>query len=156
MVGNLVIFWMWPHALWAMQCACHVSVADAKLFQWIRPHLLPHLLRWHSHILAWTAEEHLHQLCVVFNWFREYNLRLKPSKCSLFKEEINYLVLPESPRKVCNPMQFKFESDCRMCTTSNLHRGACLFWPYGPLLTVHKGLCMYCTAAEWTPNRRRS
>ena len=39
-----------------------------------------------------TSEEHLHRLHVVFNWFREYNLKLKPSKCSLFKEEINYLV----------------------------------------------------------------
>ena len=38
-----------------------------------------------------TAEEHLHRLCIVFNWFHEYNLKLKPSKCSLFKEEINYL-----------------------------------------------------------------
>ena len=38
------------------------------------------------------AEEHLHRLHVVFGWFREYNLKLKPSKCSLFKEEINYLV----------------------------------------------------------------
>ena len=38
-----------------------------------------------------TAEEHLHQLHVIFNWLREYNLKLKPSKCSLFKEEINYL-----------------------------------------------------------------
>ena len=37
-------------------------------------------------------EEHLHRLCVVFDGFREYNLKLKPSKCSLFKEEINYLV----------------------------------------------------------------
>ena len=42
-------------------------------------------------IFLWMAEEHLHQLHVVFNWFREYNLKLKPSKCSLFKEEINYL-----------------------------------------------------------------
>ena len=39
-----------------------------------------------------TAEEHLQQLHVVFDQFREYNLKLKPSKCSLFKEEINYLV----------------------------------------------------------------
>ena len=39
-----------------------------------------------------TAEEHLHRLHVVFNQFWEYNLKLKPSKCSLFKEEINYLV----------------------------------------------------------------
>ena len=38
-----------------------------------------------------TVEEHLHWLCVVFVWFREYNIKLKPSKCSLFKEEINYL-----------------------------------------------------------------
>ena len=37
-----------------------------------------------------TAKEHLHQLHVVFNWHREYNLKLTPSKCSLFKEEINY------------------------------------------------------------------
>ena len=38
-----------------------------------------------------TAEEHLHRLCVVFDWLTEYNLKLKLSKCSLFKEEINYL-----------------------------------------------------------------
>ena len=37
------------------------------------------------------AEEHLHQLHVVFDWLREYNLKLKQSKCSLFKEKINYL-----------------------------------------------------------------
>ena len=38
---------------------------------------------------SWTAEEHLHRLHMVFNWFGEYNLKLKP--CSLFKEDINYL-----------------------------------------------------------------
>ena len=38
-----------------------------------------------------TAEEHLHLLHVVFDQLREYNLKLKPSKCSLFKGEINYL-----------------------------------------------------------------
>ena len=37
------------------------------------------------------AEEHLHRLHIVFDQFREYNLKLKPSKCSLFKEEINFL-----------------------------------------------------------------
>ena len=42
-------------------------------------------------MFLWTAEEHLHHLCVVFDHLREYNLKLKPSKCSLFKEEINYL-----------------------------------------------------------------
>ena len=43
-------------------------------------------------MFLWTAEEHLHRLCIVLDWFQEYNLKLKPSKCSLFKEEINYLV----------------------------------------------------------------
>ena len=38
-----------------------------------------------------TAEEHLHRLCMLFDQFQEYNLKLKPSKCSLFKEEKNYL-----------------------------------------------------------------
>ena len=42
-------------------------------------------------VFLWTAEEHLHHLHVVFDHLREYNLKLKPSKCSLFKEEINYL-----------------------------------------------------------------
>ena len=38
-----------------------------------------------------TAEEHLHQLHVVFDQLREYNLKQKTLKCSLLKEEINYL-----------------------------------------------------------------
>ena len=42
-------------------------------------------------VFSQMMEEHLHRLCVVFDQFREYNLKLKPSKCSLFKEEINYL-----------------------------------------------------------------
>ena len=42
-------------------------------------------------VFLWTAEEHLHRLCMVFNRFWEYNLKLKLSKCSLFKEEINFL-----------------------------------------------------------------
>ena len=37
------------------------------------------------------TEEYLHRLHVVFDWLREYNLKLKQSKCSLFKERINYL-----------------------------------------------------------------
>ena len=42
-------------------------------------------------MFSWTAEVHLHWLCVVFDRLREYNLKLKPLKCGLFKEEINYL-----------------------------------------------------------------
>ena len=42
-------------------------------------------------IFLQMAKEHLHRLRVVFDWFREYNLKLKLSKHSLFKEEINNL-----------------------------------------------------------------
>ena len=42
-------------------------------------------------VYSQTTEEHLHRLHVVFNQFHEYNLKLKLSKCSLFKEKINYL-----------------------------------------------------------------
>ena len=42
-------------------------------------------------VFSCTAEEHLHQLRVVFDRLREYNLKLKPSKCNLCREEINYL-----------------------------------------------------------------
>ena len=38
-----------------------------------------------------TMKEHLHWLHAVFNRLRKYNLKLKWLKCSLFKEEINYL-----------------------------------------------------------------
>ena len=42
-------------------------------------------------IFSHTAEEHLHCLHVVFDQFREHNLKLKLSKCNFFKEEITYL-----------------------------------------------------------------
>ena len=42
-------------------------------------------------VFSQTEEEHLHQLHVIFNQLREYDLKLKPSKCSLFKEKMNYL-----------------------------------------------------------------
>ena len=38
-----------------------------------------------------TEEEHLEHLCIVFERFREFNLKLKPSKCSFFQSEIVYL-----------------------------------------------------------------
>ena len=42
-------------------------------------------------VFSQTEEEHLHWLCIIFDQLREYNLKLKPSKCNLFKQKINYL-----------------------------------------------------------------
>ena len=49
----------------------------AELYVWVKDQLLFDLPRWPT--------------CVLADWLWEYNLKLKPSKCSLFKEEINYL-----------------------------------------------------------------
>ena len=42
-------------------------------------------------IFSQTEEEHLERMCVVFDHLREHGLKLKPSKCDVFKAEINYL-----------------------------------------------------------------
>ena len=42
-------------------------------------------------IFSRTEEEHLERMHVVFNRLREHGLKLKPSKCDVFKTEINYL-----------------------------------------------------------------
>ena len=42
-------------------------------------------------VFSKTEEEHLHCLCIVFECFREHSLKLKPTKCEFFKNEINYL-----------------------------------------------------------------
>ena len=38
-----------------------------------------------------TEKEHVKHLAAVFERFHEHGLKLKPSKCEFFKEEINYL-----------------------------------------------------------------
>ena len=43
-------------------------------------------------VFGCTEEEHLECLQVVFECFREFNLKLKPSKCNLFQSEIIYLM----------------------------------------------------------------
>ena len=42
-------------------------------------------------VFGCTEEEHLEHLCVVFERFQEFNLKLKPSKCSFFQLDIIYL-----------------------------------------------------------------
>ena len=42
-------------------------------------------------VFGCMEEEHLECLCVVFERFREFNLKLKPSKCLFFQLEIVYL-----------------------------------------------------------------
>ena len=78
------------HALWSHQCSSHHS----KLMKSCLGELH---LNWciiyldDIIVLSWTPEEHIHRLKVVFNKLRAASLKLKPSKCDLFKKEIKYL-----------------------------------------------------------------
>ena len=42
-------------------------------------------------VFSRTPEEHLHWLQAVFNKLEAADLKLKPSKCDLFRQQINYL-----------------------------------------------------------------
>ena len=42
-------------------------------------------------VFSEMPEEHLRRMCVVFGRLQEHGLKLKPSKCDVFKSEINYL-----------------------------------------------------------------
>ena len=42
-------------------------------------------------VFSWTPEEHCFRLQAVFDKLKAAGLKLKPSKCELFKKQINYL-----------------------------------------------------------------
>ena len=42
-------------------------------------------------MFSWTPEEHLVRLQTVFDKLKVAGLKLKPSKCELFRKQINYL-----------------------------------------------------------------
>ena len=56
-----------------------------------------------------TEEEHLERMCIVFDCLREHSLKLKPSKCDVFKMEINYLAHHVSKKGVL-PSKKNFEA----------------------------------------------
>ena len=51
-------------------------------------------------VFGCTEEEHLEWLCLVFERFCEFNLKLKPLKCSFFQLEIMYLAHHISQRGI--------------------------------------------------------
>ena len=61
-------------------------------------------------IFLQMAEEHLHWLHVVFDWFREYNLKLKPSKCNFLRRRSTTWHI-ESPKVEC-ALNLKAITEC--------------------------------------------
>ena len=69
-------------------------------------------------VFSQMEEEHLLWLHVIFDWLREYNLKLKPSKCNLFKEKINYLAHQVSKQGVWpSDMNLKAIIECALLRT---------------------------------------
>ena len=60
-------------------------------------------------VFSKMPKEHLRRMCVVFNCLHEQGLKLKPSKCNVFKLEINYLAHHVS-RKGVLPLKKNLES----------------------------------------------
>ena len=89
-VGNLGFFWVWMHAHSGCVMPHHISKINAELPVGTEPDILLNLLRC-CDCLFEMEKEHLQCLHIMFNCFREHNLRLKPTKCKFFQNEINYL-----------------------------------------------------------------
>ena len=60
-------------------------------------------------VFSEMPEEHLRRMHVVFDCLREHGLKLKPSKCEVFKSEINYLAHHVSQKGVL-PLKKNLES----------------------------------------------
>ena len=60
-------------------------------------------------VFSHTEEEHLERMRVIFDRLREHGLKLKPSKCEVFKMEINYLAHHVSKKGV-QPSKKNLES----------------------------------------------
>ena len=81
------------------ECDCmpFVLCNAPATFQWLMQNCLEELnliyclIYLDNIVIFLQTAEHLHHLCIIFDWFREHNLKLKPSKCNFFREEITYL-----------------------------------------------------------------
>ena len=89
-VGNLG-FYEFTHMLFGL---CNAPVTFQCLMQNTLGELnLTYCIIYLDDVIVFgdTEEEHLEHLCMVFKRFQEFNLKLKPSKCSFFQLEIMYL-----------------------------------------------------------------
>ena len=91
------------------------------------------------------AEEHLHCLCIIFDQFREYNLKMKPSKCDFFQER-KHLPSSSSLKGWGRHQQLEPEGHHRVHPTTDLYRGSHFSQSGGPLQDVQQGICRHYTA----------
>ena len=74
-----------------------------------------------------SEEEHLERLRIVLECFREFNLKLKPSKCSFFQSEIVYLMHHVSKEGIC-PSDANIRAILGVSHAQDLHRNKSVLW----------------------------
>ena len=94
-----------------------------------------------------TAEEHLHHLHVVYDHFREYNLKLKPSKCNLFREEINYLAHKVSKAGI-QPSDINVKAIAEYAPPQTYTEIRAFLGLVGHYRPFYKGLCPDCPTSQ--------
>ena len=89
-------------------------------------------------IFGWMEEEHLKRLRIILERFSEFNLKLKPSKCLFFQNEIVYLAHHISKQGI-RPSQENVWAveDSPMPETFTQ---VCTLWTRGALLALHQGI----------------
>ena len=90
-------------------------------------------------IFSQTEEEHLERMRVVFDCLHEHGLKLKPSKCDVFKMEINYLAHHMSKKGVL-PSKKNLEAIAE-CLPPDTYTKVVFCWPCGSLWAFHQGVC---------------
>ena len=83
--------WMSKTAFWAHQCPCNRPEANGDLTWGPQSPLEYHLSGWHSHLLQGSSQSPQETWgCVLEK--KGAGLKLKPSKCELFWQQLAYLV----------------------------------------------------------------
>ena len=81
-------------------------------------------------VFGCTEEENLEHLCIMFECFCEFNLKLKPSRCSFFQSEIVYLAHHISRKR-------KHVHGRRVPNAGDFHTGIRILWAGGTLQALH-------------------
>ena len=89
-LGSMGLYECERHAIWIMQCSAYFPTLMLNCLGELN---LMYCLIYLDDVIVFshTEEEHLERMRVIFDRLREHGLKLKPSKCEVFKMEINYL-----------------------------------------------------------------
>ena len=93
-------------------------------------------------VFGHMEEEHLECLRVVFERFWEFNLKLKPSKCSFFQSEIHE-PCPLHPTEGHLTQPGECAGRAGIPDAQDLYTGPPILWTSGALQEVYQGVCQY-------------